>query len=96
MFGTLAGVAGNSLDGVWTDTVSTASGDGTAGRQFNFRIDVLAGDVNDSDGVNITGDVLAVFARNWNSLPSAPVPTVGSAIITTAAWIQPGAANRQN
>jgi len=56
--------AGNALDGEWQDTVSLQSGNGTAGGQFNFRIDILAGDVDDSGGVNLSGDVVAAFGQN--------------------------------
>ena len=43
----------NSLDGEWTDEVSSfASGNGDAGGAFNFRLNVLPGDVGQSDLVN--------------------------------------------
>lgn len=46
--------SGNVLDGEWTTNVSTyASGDGTAGGDFEFRIDVLPGEV--SGGTMVTG-----------------------------------------
>lgn len=44
-------LAGNALDGEWTDGVSTESGDGTAGGSFTFRFNVLPGDVNQSGSV---------------------------------------------
>ncbi len=54
--------SGNALDGEWTTGGSTPSGNGSAGGQFNFRIDVLAGDVNDSNGVNST-DLLDDYGK---------------------------------
>ncbi|MEM1228086.1 MAG: lamin tail domain-containing protein [Planctomycetota bacterium] len=64
VFDSLTDAAGNALDGEWTDAVSITSGNGTAGGQFNFRIDVLAGDATDDGAVNLTGDVLDIFAQN--------------------------------
>ncbi|MCA9156703.1 MAG: aspartyl protease family protein [Planctomycetales bacterium] len=49
---TITDAAGNPLDGEWSDASSTSSGDGTAGGRFDFRIDVLPGDVNNNGGVN--------------------------------------------
>ncbi|GAB5402359.1 MAG: hypothetical protein Aurels2KO_05900 [Aureliella sp.] len=54
----------NRLDGEWTTDSSLVSGDGTQGGRFNFFFDVLAGDINNSDAVNLSGDVLGVFAQN--------------------------------
>ncbi|MFO7904372.1 MAG: hypothetical protein R6U98_17040, partial [Pirellulaceae bacterium] len=48
--------AGNALDGDWEDGVSTVSGDATAGGDFEFRFNVLSGDVTNSDNV-VAGDV---------------------------------------
>ena len=44
---------GTYLDGEWSDAVSLRSGDDSAGGQFNFRINSLPGDVDQSGGVNI-------------------------------------------
>src|SRR5690606_15084430 len=42
--------SGSSLDGEWTDNTSTGnSGNGTAGGDFRFRVNILPGDV-DGDG----------------------------------------------
>jgi hypothetical protein len=54
-------VPGNALDGEWTVSSSTSSGNGTAGGDFNFRFNVLPGDFDGNNGVTIT-EVLA--ARN--------------------------------
>jgi hypothetical protein len=62
IFDTLTDTAENALDGEWTTGVSLESGNGAAGGQFNFRIDVLPGDVNDNGGVN-TIDVLQTNAE---------------------------------
>ncbi|MCC7334467.1 MAG: N-acetylmuramoyl-L-alanine amidase [Pirellulaceae bacterium] len=53
---------GTFLDGEWSDGVSLRSGDDSAGGQFNFRINSLPGDVDQSGGVNIN-DVLGVNAK---------------------------------
>lgn len=54
----------NILDGEWTDNVSTyPSGDGTAGGDFEFRLNVLPGDVNGSNQVTI---VDYIFTRSLN------------------------------
>lgn len=57
--------SGNRLDGEWA-TGNTSSGDGTQGGQFNFFFNVLAGDVDNSDGVNVSGDVLSTFNQVGN------------------------------
>ncbi|MGN6134150.1 MAG: dockerin type I domain-containing protein, partial [Aureliella sp.] len=55
-------LAGNPLDGEWVDGVSSfASGDGTAGGNFNFQFQVLPGDVNRSGAV-LSGDANLAFA----------------------------------
>ena len=63
--------SGNALDGEWTDGVSTISGNGARGGSFNFRIDLLPGDVDNSGGVTFV-DVFAVLNASGsltNSLP---------------------------
>lgn len=40
---------GNLLDGDWTDSLSTVSGNGSAGGDFEFRFNVLPGDVLGQD-----------------------------------------------
>ncbi len=59
---TLTDASGNPLDGEWNNGSSTSSGNGTAGGVFNFRINVLPGDVNNSDGVNTT-DLLDDYGK---------------------------------
>ena len=63
-------LSGNSLDGDWIDNLSIQSGDGTAGGDFNFRFDVLPGNVLDNDFVGAL-DVLEV---NANTLTFAGLP----------------------
>jgi hypothetical protein len=58
IFDSLTDSAGNQLDGEWINESSLHSGDGIAGGQFDFRIDVLPGDVNNSDGVNVIDYIL--------------------------------------
>lgn len=48
-----------SLDGEWFDSVSTQSGNGSAGGQFNFRINALPGDVN-SDAKVMMSDMTSI------------------------------------
>ena len=56
-------VAGNLLDGEWTDNVTIgASGNGTAGGNFAYRINVLPGDV-DGSGAVLSNDVTAVVNK---------------------------------
>jgi hypothetical protein len=43
---------GNILDGEWTNNVSTVSGNGTAGGDFQFNFNVLPTDVNNSGNIN--------------------------------------------
>lgn len=50
--------SGIGLDGEWVDGVSTQSGNGTAGGQFNFRINILTGDI-DSGGLVNFADISA-------------------------------------
>jgi GH25 family lysozyme M1 (1,4-beta-N-acetylmuramidase) len=60
-------IAGNALDGEWTNPTSTTqssssnypSGNGTAGGDFLFRFNVLPGDVS-QDGMVISNDVVKV------------------------------------
>ena len=84
-------VAGNRLDGDWVNPTwsppsapsggdAWPSGDGTAGGDFQFRINVLPGDVNQDGTVNVAD--LAVLAANYGK--TSPVgPTATS---TAMAW----------
>ncbi len=47
----LTDLAGNRLDGEWTDAVTEQSGNGSAAGDFEFRFDVLPGDLDDDDFV---------------------------------------------
>ncbi len=69
---------GNALDGEWTNPTAPAnggadtfpSGDGIAGGDFHFRLNVLPGDVNRSGGSVLGSDV--TLTRNaQNSTPGA-------------------------
>lgn len=52
---TLLDVGGLALDGEWTDSVSTnRSGDGAAGGDFNFRLNLLPADANNSRSVTFS------------------------------------------
>ena len=55
--------------GIGIDEVSLESGDGTPGGDFNFRFDVLPGDVDDSDFV-LNPDKLAVNQNQFNYFAS--------------------------
>jgi hypothetical protein len=48
----VSGLDGTLLDGEWTNNVSTASGNGTAGGDFQFNFNVLPTDVNNTGTVN--------------------------------------------
>ncbi|MAE65993.1 MAG: hypothetical protein CMJ18_17110 [Phycisphaeraceae bacterium] len=61
-------LAGNALDGEWTDGVSTVSGDGVAGGAFTFAFNVLAGDT-DGDFVVGTEDLAACLAGFTTIVP---------------------------
>ena len=64
----VADIAGNRLDGEWTDNASTwPSGDGAAGGDFRFRLNVLAGDVDQSGEVR-SSDTIKV-RRKSNTVP---------------------------
>jgi len=66
--GDLTDAAGNPVDGEWTDAVSTyPSGDGSAGGDFLFRLNVLPGDA-DANGEVRSGDVIKV-RRTGNTAP---------------------------
>lgn len=76
---TVTDVVGNALDGEWTNQVSTGqSGDGTAGGDFSFRVNVLPADVN-QDGIVDISDVQAVAARWLQS--STIVDANGSGLV---------------
>ncbi len=61
---TVGDLAGNDLDGEWTDAVSLMSGNGSPGGLFSFQFEVLPGDVNDSGGV-FADDLIAVNAGQF-------------------------------
>ena len=61
-------ISGVALDGEWTDGVSIFSGDLTAGGDFVFNIEILVGDVDDSDGVFVN-DVVAVNGAQFTFPP---------------------------
>jgi len=67
----VADAAGNALDGEWTDGLSTyASGNGQAGGDFNFRLNILPGDADQSGEVR-SSDVIKV-RRKGNTAPGDP------------------------
>jgi len=90
--------AGNSLDGEWTDGSSTfPSGNGSEGGDFQFRLNVLPGDVNQSDKVTLA-DYVTVRSRN-NAQPGEAGYDVlydvnGSGKITLADYL--GVRSRNN
>jgi len=62
---------GNALDGDWTDGVSTyPSGNGTAGGEFQFRFNVLPGDVNQNRSV--FGDDVILTRNAQFTFPGDP------------------------
>ena len=71
--------AGSRLDGEWADgTRAFPSGDGTAGGDFNFRINVLAADATQDGRVNALD--LAFIKQRLNR--TATNPGLGNAAYT--------------
>jgi hypothetical protein len=70
--GGVADALGNNLlDGEWSNGADAfASGDGTAGGDFEFRIDVLPGDGNGDGAVNVTD--LGVVSTHFGRSPRGP------------------------
>jgi len=65
---TVRDIAGNALDGEWTNAVSSyPSGDGAAGGDFRFRFNALPGDVDGSGEVR-SSDTIKV-RRKSNTVP---------------------------
>ena len=60
-------LAGNKLNGEWTNQVSSyPSGDAAAGGDFSFRFNVLPGDVNQDDIVDIFD--INLVSSEWGTL----------------------------
>jgi hypothetical protein len=59
---TVTDLSGDLLDGEWTDQVSTVSGDSVAGGDFEYRFNVLPGDVDQSASV-FANDAAIVLSR---------------------------------
>jgi hypothetical protein len=62
----LQGTAGSPLDGEWHNGLSTQSGDGVAGGAFEYRFNVLAGDVDQSGQVEVR-DAAAMLRRLFSA-----------------------------
>jgi len=60
---TIENLGGSALDGEWQDDVSTVSGDGAAGGDFNYRFNLLPADAN-QDGF-VTDLDLSLLVSNW-------------------------------
>ncbi len=77
---------GANLDGEWTTSVTNyPSGDGTAGGDFNFRFNVLPGDVDQNGAVNALdgGNVRQHFLQHANMAGYNPLDdTYGKGAIT--------------
>ncbi|MEM6314938.1 MAG: hypothetical protein AAF743_12670, partial [Planctomycetota bacterium] len=58
---------GQSLDGEWIDGQNGPSGDGVAGGNFEYRLDVLPGDANRSGSVDIF-DAFGIRSRLFTNL----------------------------
>ena len=61
-------VVGNALDGEWQNGVSTMSGDGAAGGDLEFALNVVAAD-QDRNGTVGTGDLQIVLSNFTRSVP---------------------------
>ena len=88
--GGVTDTAGNPLDGEWTNGTATyPSGDGTPGGDFQFRFNILPGDVRQT-GLVTSADWSAVRARVFQ-MPGGPEYSVfldvdGSGLITSSNW----------
>jgi len=84
---TIVDAGGVALDGEWIDSVSLQSGNGTAGGDFNFRIDSLPGDVNNNGSVNTMDIQLVVQNQQRGVIPrnlaTARLDIDGSGTINT-------------
>ncbi len=83
---------GNILDGEWTDEVSTYnSGDGTAGGDFEFRFNVLEGDIWASDDYIDWDDYEHGLISQGNSITDAAYDPAtdldGDGIVEFSDWI---------
>jgi hypothetical protein len=68
----LADLAGNALDGDWADgSQAFPSGDGAAGGDFHFRLDLVRGDA-DRNGRVDAFDTLAVRAKQGSNAATSP------------------------
>jgi hypothetical protein len=76
---TATDTAGSALDGEWADGVDAfPSGNGTAGGEFNFTVNILPGDANRSGSV-LGGDVTQIQVRQFESTTggvSTPMYTI--------------------
>jgi hypothetical protein len=74
---------GNSLDGEWTDATGTyASGDGQAGGEFQYRVNVLPGDVDGSGDVR-SADVIKVRRKGNTELPQQAFDSLQNGSVPT-------------
>jgi hypothetical protein len=84
---TIVDAGGVALDGEWIDRVSLQSGNGTAGGVFNFRMNVLPGDVNNSLAVD-TSDIQLILTNQQRGviprdLATARLDIDGNGVINT-------------
>jgi hypothetical protein len=66
----LTDIAGNFLDGEWTNGTSTTSGNGAAGGNFGFRFNALPGDA-DRSNIVLSNDVNAIRVNQFANTSSA-------------------------
>ena len=82
-------LGGAALDGEWTDSTSTSSGNNSPGGDFRFRFNVLAGDVDHSGQTN-RADLQANLARQFTAPGQALYDSVhdvdGNAAINILDW----------
>lgn len=80
---------GNTLDGEWTNGVSTVSGNGTAGGDFEFSLNVLPFDTNNSATVTYD-DYLSIYQLDGKTTTSsgylASCDSDGSGAIDSGDW----------
>jgi probable HAF family extracellular repeat protein len=74
--------SGQALDGEWTNGLSDfPSGNGTAGGDFTFSVNVLPGDVNHVGIVN--GQDLAALSSSWLSTGASLADINGDGVVNT-------------
>jgi hypothetical protein len=82
-------LAGNTLDGEWVNKVSTVSGNGTAGGDFQFTFHVQPTDV-DNNGRITSNDYALIYQLNGKTIADSTYKAArdvdGNGVINTLDW----------